>query len=100
MGLNIAASLVCDVAGEHLATRLCRGQTDASASFYIKTKDTSYVFFTFLLTMIANNFIYESHCDPPIANLTDVRENRSMKNATKKAAKKAPAKKAAAKKKK
>ena len=98
--MNIASSLVCDVAGKHLATRLCRERTDALASFHIKTKALSRVFFTFLLTMIANNFIYESHCDPPIANLTDVRENRSMKNATKKAAKKAPAKKAAAKKKK
>jgi hypothetical protein len=50
--------------------------------------------------MIAKEFIYESHCDHQIANLKDVRENRSMKNATKKAAKKAPAKKSAAKKKK
>jgi hypothetical protein len=52
------------------------------------------------LTTVAKKFIYGSHCDYQIANLKDVRENRSMKNATKKAAKKAPAKKAAAKKKK
>jgi hypothetical protein len=52
------------------------------------------------LTSVQKEFIYGSHCDPLIANLIDVREIRSMKNATKKAAKKAPAKKAAAKKKK
>jgi len=51
------------------------------------------------LTFIADHLIYESHCDLAIANL-DVRENHSMKTATKKAAKKAPAKKAAKKKKK
>ena len=68
--------------------------------FHDKTKALIYVFCTFLLTMVAKEFIYESHCDHQIANLKDVRENRSMKNATKKAAKKAPAKKAAAKKKK
>ncbi len=68
--------------------------------FHDKTKGSCYVFDTFLLTTVPNNFIYESHCDPAIANLNDVRETRSMKNATKKAAKKAPAKKAATKKKK
>ncbi|MDX1979947.1 MAG: hypothetical protein SFV51_06745 [Bryobacteraceae bacterium] len=54
--------------------------------------------FTFLLTFAANDLIYESHCglSMKIANF-DVRENQSMKNATKKAAKKAPAKKAAKK---
>jgi hypothetical protein len=52
------------------------------------------------LTSRKKEFIYGSHCDHPIANSRDVRETRSMKNATKKAAKKAPAKKAAAKKKK
>jgi hypothetical protein len=56
------------------------------------------------LTFIPDDLIYESHCDSSwIANF-DVRENLSMKYATKKvakkAAKKAPAKKAAAKKKK
>jgi hypothetical protein len=40
------------------------------------------------------------NCDLLWIAKTDVRENRSMKNATKKAAKKAPAKKAAPKKKK
>jgi hypothetical protein len=69
-------------------------------SFQDKTKRRIYVFFIFLLTRVKKEFIYGSHCDPPIANLRDVRENRSMKNATKKAAKKAPAKKAPAKKKK
>jgi hypothetical protein len=69
-------------------------------SFTIKQKRQFTFHVTFLLTRVAKEFIYESHCDPPIANLIDVRENRSMKNATKKAAKKAPAKKAAAKKKK
>jgi hypothetical protein len=48
------------------------------------------------LTFIAKNLIYESHCDHTIANF-DVRENHSMKYATKKAAKKT-AKKAAPKK--
>ena len=51
----------------------------------------------FFLTFGSKNLIYESHCDLEIANL-DVRENHSMKNATKKAAK--PAKKKAPKKKK
>jgi hypothetical protein len=48
----------------------------------------------FFLTFGANNLIYESHCDFPIAKF-DVWENQSMKSATKKAApkKKAPAKK-------
>jgi hypothetical protein len=50
----------------------------------------------FFLTFASNHLIYESHCDLLIANF-DVRENQSMKNATKKAAKpakkKAPAKK-------
>jgi hypothetical protein len=68
--------------------------------YHDKTKGRLYVFCTFLLTTVAKKFIYESHCDYQIANLKDVRENRSMKNATKKAAKKAPAKKAATKKKK
>jgi hypothetical protein len=48
----------------------------------------------FFLTFGPKNLIYESHCDLRIANL--VRENQSMKNATKKAKtakKKAPAKK-------
>jgi len=57
----------------------------------------------FSLTFSSKNLIYESHCGlvNEIAN-TDVRENQSMKNATKKAAakKKAPAKKKAAPKKK
>src|SRR5947208_8166780 len=54
----------------------------------------------FLLTLFSSHLIYGSHCDLFwIANF-DVRENHSMKNATKKAAKKAPAKKAPAKKKK
>jgi hypothetical protein len=50
--------------------------------------------FTFLLTFAAKNLIYKSHCDFRIAKF-DVRENQSMKSATKKAApkKKAPAKK-------
>jgi hypothetical protein len=54
----------------------------------------------FLLTFVSNNLIYESRCAlrQRSAQL-DVRENYSMKNATKKAAKKA-AKKAPAKKKK
>jgi hypothetical protein len=54
--------------------------------------------FTFFLTFVSNNLIYESHCGlrTKIANF-DVRENQPMKNATKKAAKKAPAKKAAKK---
>jgi len=57
------------------------------------------------LTFFSNNLIYESRCGlratllRRIANF-DVRENESMKHATKKAAKKAPAKKSAAKKKK
>jgi hypothetical protein len=52
------------------------------------------------LTLFPYHFIYGSHCDLlQVANF-DVRENHSMKNATKKAAKKAPAKKAPAKKKK
>jgi hypothetical protein len=48
----------------------------------------------FLLTFFSKNLIYESHCDFRIAKF-DVRENQSMKSATKKAApkKKAPAKK-------
>jgi hypothetical protein len=50
------------------------------------------------LTSLAKEFIYESHCDLYRLQIY-VRENRSMKNATKKAAKKA-AKKAPAKKKK
>ena len=51
----------------------------------------------FLLTFFSKNLIYESHCDlVEFANF-DVRENQSMKNATKKAAKKT-AKKPAAKK--
>ncbi len=55
--------------------------------------------FIFCLTFDPNNLIYESHCDPRIANLM-FRENRSMKYATKKAAKKkATKKKAPAKKK-
>ena len=45
----------------------------------------------FLLTFFSNNLIYESHCDFRIAKF-DVRENQSMKSATKKAA---PKKKAA-----
>ena len=52
----------------------------------------------FFLTSLANKFIYESHCDLYRLQIY-VRENQSMKNATKKAAKKA-AKKAPAKKKK
>jgi hypothetical protein len=53
----------------------------------------------FLLTFFANHFIYESRCDLSRGRATlDVRENQSMKNATKKAAK--PAKKKAAPKKK
>jgi hypothetical protein len=51
------------------------------------------------LTFDSNNFIYESHCDLFRGRKFDVRENQSMKNATKKAAK-APAKKKAAPKKK
>ena len=51
----------------------------------------------FLLTFFAKNLIYESHCDFLRVAKFDVRENKSMKSATKKAAtkKKAPAKKAA-----
>jgi hypothetical protein len=53
------------------------------------------------LTFSPVHLIYESHCGllTGAANF-DVRENQSMKYATKKAAKKAPAKKKAAKKKK
>ena len=58
------------------------------------------VAFIFLLTIFQNNFIYGSHCGLFRDRKFDVRENHSMKNATKKAAKKAPAKKAAPKKKK
>jgi hypothetical protein len=49
----------------------------------------------FFLTFISNNLIYESHCDFFLIAKFDVRENQSMKSATKKAApkKKAPAKK-------
>jgi hypothetical protein len=49
----------------------------------------------FLLTFIANNLIYESHCDFFYVAKFDVRENHSMKSATKKPAKKkaAPKKK-------
>jgi hypothetical protein len=49
----------------------------------------------FLLTFLATHLIYETRCDlSEVANLM-LRENRSMKNATKKAAKKkaAPKKK-------
>ena len=50
----------------------------------------------FFLTFVSKNLIYESHCDLDDRKF-DVRENQSMKNATKKAAKKAaeesPAKK-------
>ncbi len=54
----------------------------------------------FFLTFTSDDLIYESRCDSSwIANF-DVRENHSMKYATKKAAKKAPAKKKAAAKKK
>jgi hypothetical protein len=52
------------------------------------------------LTFSRKNLIYGSHCDLSGSQIFDVRENHSMKNATKKAAKKAPAKKAPAKKKK
>jgi hypothetical protein len=52
------------------------------------------------LTIFQNDFIYGSHCGLIWDRKFDVRENHSMKNATKKAAKKAPAKKAAPKKKK
>ena len=42
--------------------------------------------FTFFLTTISDHLIYESHCGlTEIAN-SMLRENRSMKNATKKAA--------------
>jgi len=49
----------------------------------------------FLLTFVANNLIYESHCDFFSIAKFDVRENHSMKSATKKPAKKkaAPKKK-------
>jgi len=50
------------------------------------------------LTFYAKNLIYESHCDLFGDRKSDVRENQSMKTATKKA--KAPAKKKAAPKKK
>jgi hypothetical protein len=40
-------------------------------------------FVIFFLTSIANNLIYESHCDLYGLQIY-VRENRSMKNATKK----------------
>jgi len=55
----------------------------------------------FFLTSLAKTFIYESHCDLYRLQIY-VRENQSMKNATKKAAgsKKAATKKAPAKKKK
>jgi hypothetical protein len=52
--------------------------------------------FIFFLTFLSKNLIYGSHCDLNDRKF-DVRENQSMKNATKKAAKKAtkksPAKK-------
>ncbi len=51
----------------------------------------------FLLTFIVNNLIYESHCGFFEIAKFDVRENQSMKSATKKAA---PKKKATTKKKK
>ncbi|HBY63185.1 MAG TPA: hypothetical protein DEH78_25465, partial [Solibacterales bacterium] len=54
----------------------------------------------FFLTFDAKDSIYESHCVPFRDAQIDVRENHSMKNATKKAAKKAATKKAAPKKKK
>jgi len=49
----------------------------------------------FLLTFFAINLIYESHCDFFHVAKFDVRENHSMKSATKKPAKKkaAPKKK-------
>jgi hypothetical protein len=47
----------------------------------------------FLLTFERNNLIYESHCDLSRSQILMLRENRSMKNATKKAAKKKVAKK-------
>jgi hypothetical protein len=49
----------------------------------------------FLLTFFSNNLIYESHCDFFHVAKFDVRENQSMKSATKKPAKKkaAPKKK-------
>ncbi len=51
----------------------------------------------FFLTFVPKNLIYESHCDlVEVANF-DVRENQSMKNATKKAAAKKTAKKPAKK---
>jgi hypothetical protein len=58
----------------------------------------------FFLTFNSNNLIYESRCGLQGSRYDgsqnfDVRENESMKHATKKAAKKAPAKKAAKKKK-
>ena len=53
----------------------------------------------FFLTSIANNLIYESHCDLYGLQIY-VRENRSMKNATKKGGSaKKTAKKTATKKK-
>jgi hypothetical protein len=52
----------------------------------------------FFLTSIANNLIYESHCDLYGSQIY-VRENRSMKNATKKGGAKKTAKKTATKKK-
>jgi hypothetical protein len=53
-------------------------------------------FCIFFLTFFAKNLIYGSHCDFRVAKF-DVRENQSMKSATKKAA---PKKKVAPKKKK
>jgi len=51
----------------------------------------------FFLTFVPKNLIYKSHCDlVEVANF-DVRENQSMKNATKKAAAKKTAKKPAKK---
>src|SRR5579884_2275850 len=44
-------------------------------------KGSSFIFF---LTFIVNNLIYESHCDFFKVAKFDVRENQSMKSATKK----------------
>ena len=68
----------------------------------VRTRLSAALPITFFLTLHRKHSIYESRCDFYEIAKFDVRENHSMKNATKKpAAKKAaPKKKAAAKKKK
>ena len=79
---------VCDADAETIARESARRAVQPERD----RKGSGFIFF---LTFIVNNLIYESHCDFFKVAKFDVRENQSMKSATKKAAKKkaAPKKK-------